>query len=268
MHTNLKCDAHAYTRSPEPWRIDAGEEVYGSISPEGRRGWKLFHYISGGGMRTFRRTLEDDERSRRQTRFLVFSAAVLVGFIGNNQGGTKMRKLAAVAFAATAGALFAQSGETAKDAFLRQQAYAEMQRVSGEVDVLRQNFSDLESKVRQYNAMKDEIGSLKGEIAALRGMVAELRREMQAQRGEIVSDLSKKIVKIQQSAPAASASSPSGPPVVEYSGKTQEYTVVSGDTLSVIARALGTKVSIIKSLNGMKTDNLRVGQKLVVPAAD
>lgn len=81
LHTNLKCDAHAYMRSPEPWRIDAGEEVYGAISRENRRGWRLFHYISGGGMRTFRRTLEEDGRSRRQTRFLVFAAAVFVAWL-------------------------------------------------------------------------------------------------------------------------------------------------------------------------------------------
>lgn len=179
-----------------------------------------------------------------------------------------MRKTAVMAFVAAAGSLFAQTGETAKDAFLRQQAYAEMQRVSGEVDVLRQNFSDLESKIRQNDAMKEEISSLKGEVAALRSAVAELRREMQAQRGEIVNDLSKKIVKLQQPAPAAAHPSRAQPPEFEYKGKTQEYIVASGDTLSVIARALGTKVSIIKSLNGMKTDSLRVGQKLVVPAAE
>ncbi|MBO4448304.1 MAG: LysM peptidoglycan-binding domain-containing protein [Kiritimatiellae bacterium] len=176
-----------------------------------------------------------------------------------------MGKLALVAaFTAMAGAIFAQSGEGAKEAFLRQQAYAEMQRVSGEVDVLRQNFSDLESKVRQASAMKEEIAGLKGEIAALKGTIAELRREMQAQRGEIVNDLSKKIVKIQQSQPAPAAPAPQ----FEYKGKTQEYTVVSGDTLSVIARALGTKISIIKGLNGLKSDNIKPGQKLVVPAIE
>ena len=71
LHTNLKCDAHAYMRSPEPWRIDAGEEVYGAISRENRRGWRLFHYISGGGMRTFGRTVRQEEVRRRQRRFCI-----------------------------------------------------------------------------------------------------------------------------------------------------------------------------------------------------
>ena len=175
---------------------------------------------------------------------------------------------AAAAMMIATGVAFGQGGEGARDAFLRQQAYAEMQRVSGEVDVLRQNFSDLEAKVRQSSAVRNEIDGLKAEIAALKGAIAELRREMQSQRGEIVNDLSKKIVKIQQASPAPASPSHSRPQVVEYSGKTQEYTVVSGDTLSVIARALGTKISIIKSLNGLKSDNIKPGQKLIVPALE
>ena len=171
---------------------------------------------------------------------------------------------AAAAMMIAAGTAFGQGGEGARDAFLRQQAYAEMQRVSGEVDVLRQNFSDLEAKVRQSSAVRSEIDGLKAEIAALKGAIAELRREMQSQRGEIVNDLSKKIVKIQQATPAPAAPAPK----FEYRGKTQEYTVVSGDTLSVIARALGTKISIIKGLNGLKSDNIKPGQKLIVPALE
>ena len=73
----LRCDAHAYTHSSEPLRLDLGTEAYGAIAPEHKAGWRLYHYISGGGMRTFGRTLEQDARSRRQTRFLVFFAAAL-----------------------------------------------------------------------------------------------------------------------------------------------------------------------------------------------
>ena len=74
-------DAHAYTRSPIPWQIDTDHAARERAMQGKRFGWKLFHYISGGGMRSFRRTLEEDGRSRRQTRFLVFSAALLVAWI-------------------------------------------------------------------------------------------------------------------------------------------------------------------------------------------
>lgn len=65
-------------RSKEPWRLDAGREAYDNISSSSRATWKLFHYISGGGMRTFGRTLEQDSKSRRQSRFLVCSAVLLL----------------------------------------------------------------------------------------------------------------------------------------------------------------------------------------------
>lgn len=80
--TNFKCDSHSYTRSPEPWCVDVEEETYNSVSPAGRKRWKLFHYLSGGGFRMFGRTLEQDIRSRRQTRFLILAAGMfLVWFV-------------------------------------------------------------------------------------------------------------------------------------------------------------------------------------------
>ncbi len=43
------------------------------------------------------------------------------------------------------------------------------------------------------------------------------------------------------------------------------YTVKKGDSLSVIAERYNTKVAIIKAHNGLKNDNIRIGQKLVIP---
>ena len=36
------------------------------------------HYLSGGGMKMFGRTVLQEERSRRQTRFLVFASVLAV----------------------------------------------------------------------------------------------------------------------------------------------------------------------------------------------
>ncbi|AZQ63423.1 LysM peptidoglycan-binding domain-containing protein [Flammeovirga pectinis] len=46
------------------------------------------------------------------------------------------------------------------------------------------------------------------------------------------------------------------------SSSTSSYTVKSGDTLWSISQKLGVSVSEIKKLNGMKSNNLKVGQKL------
>ena len=50
------------------------------------------------------------------------------------------------------------------------------------------------------------------------------------------------------------------------SGETTEYTVKGGDNLSKIARKFGTTVKEIKSLNGLKDNNITKGKKLKVPA--
>ncbi|MBD5529666.1 MAG: LysM peptidoglycan-binding domain-containing protein, partial [Lachnospiraceae bacterium] len=45
-----------------------------------------------------------------------------------------------------------------------------------------------------------------------------------------------------------------------------EYTVRSGDTLWQLARRYGTTVSAIKSLNGLSSDILNIGQVLLIPS--
>ena len=45
-----------------------------------------------------------------------------------------------------------------------------------------------------------------------------------------------------------------------------DYIVQKGDTLGLIAEAFGTKFEFIKSLNGMTSDRIIIGQKLKVPA--
>ena len=147
-----------------------------------------------------------------------------------------------------------------RENFMQQQAYAEMQRVSGQVDVLQSNLGDLQRRVGALESGGDSRG-IRQELDALKAAVAELRRELQSQRGEIVKDLSRRIAKMQTSAPA--------PKPIETRkvviGPHQEYTVQSGDTLSLIAQAFNTSVSKIKEMNGLKSDNLRIGQKLNLP---
>ena len=156
--------------------------------------------------------------------------------------------------------LAAQSREN----FAKQQAYAEMQRVAGQIDVLQNNFDDLQHRVSRLEG-GNQNQSLRAEIDSLRSAIAELRRELSAQRGEIVRDLTGRISAIQKEqqrrAPAPAPEAPKN----TYKGECQEYVVASGDTLSLIAQAFNTKVSVLKGMNSLKSDNLRIGQKLLVP---
>ena len=49
-------------------------------------------------------------------------------------------------------------------------------------------------------------------------------------------------------------------------GNTNEYTVQKGDSLYSIANKYNTSVDILKKLNNLSTNNLSVGQKLLLPA--
>jgi LysM repeat protein len=60
-------------------------------------------------------------------------------------------------------------------------------------------------------------------------------------------------------APSPAASASAAP------GFSTTYTVKSGDTLSGIATTYGTTVQAIKNLNGLTSNNLRIGQKLKIP---
>ena len=171
----------------------------------------------------------------------------------------KVESMLVLAAVLSAGAALAQQPVAGRDAFVKQQAYAEMQRVLGQVDVLQGNFEDLSARVRRIEGADGSKG-LQAEIDSLRAQIADLKREMAAMRGEIVKDLTAKIVQIQNAQPPAPP--PSKPKVI---GPHFEYEVVAGDNLSIIAHAFGTTVDKIKEMNSLKNNNLRIGQKLMVP---
>jgi LysM repeat protein len=65
------------------------------------------------------------------------------------------------------------------------------------------------------------------------------------------------------STPASVASTPAAAPSDTSGG--QVYTVKSGDTLTKIAADYGTSVRALRSANALKTDSIKVGQKLKIP---
>ena len=69
-----------------------------------------------------------------------------------------------------------------------------------------------------------------------------------------------------QASASAAASSTAKKSAATYAGATKEYVVKSGDTLGSIAYGNGINIRQLKSMNGLKKDMIRVGQKLKIPA--
>ena len=66
--TSLIGHAHDYTRSDSPWIMTEGRTAYA----------RMINYISGGGMRTFGRTVRQEEVLRKRIRFLVGAGVLAV----------------------------------------------------------------------------------------------------------------------------------------------------------------------------------------------
>ena len=177
----------------------------------------------------------------------------------------KMKTKMVVLAAGLAGsAAFAQqpAAQGGREAFLRRQAYEEVQRVSGQVDVLESNQAALAERVSRIERGGGEIAAVRAEIEALKADIARVRAEMQAQRREIVDDILKRIKSLPAMQPQATRPAPPPPDP----GPREEYVVRPGDTLSLIAQAFGTTVGRIKEMNSLRSDAIRPGQRLYVPA--
>lgn len=168
-------------------------------------------------------------------------------------------KILTIALILTGIAATAQSNS--RDQFVKQQAYNEMMRVVRQMEVLESNLSSLSERVSKLEK-GGESSALKAEVEALRAEVDRLKGEMRSQRREIVSDIVKKI----NTAQPRAASTAGRTSTSSDTSNCEQYEVQKGDTLSLISQAFGTTVRKLKELNRLKSDNLRVGQKLLVPA--
>lgn len=187
--------------------------------------------------------------------------------------------VAGFALAALAGAA-QDSTASARAAYQRQQALAEVPRLVQQFDLLVQNQDAIVARLVKLEGT-DATGDVRAEIAALRAEVADLkasiRREQDAMRAEIVKDLAGRIARMTPPAPAPQPVPPPRggvsrrptPPPPATSGTHYEYVIEKGNTLSLIAQGFGTTVPKILAANpGLKPSMLRVGQKIIVPAEE
>ena len=81
LRTALLKRRHAYTRTDIPWSLDVDAFKEPGADGADKVKWRLFHYLSGGGMRAFGRSSDQELLMRRQTRFLWFAAVLAVCWI-------------------------------------------------------------------------------------------------------------------------------------------------------------------------------------------
>jgi len=112
---------------------------------------------------------------------------------------------------------------------------------------------------RQMQALNQSNQTLAQELAVLKKQFASDADARQAQMNKMVDNLKGAISSAQQQQQAAATAAAAQPSEVI------EYTVQPGATLSLVAKAYNVSVEDIKKLNGLKSDTLRVGQKLRIP---
>ena len=188
----------------------------------------------------------------------------------------------AVVMAVASAAAFAQGPDPAavRRAAMIEQTAAEVQRLGENFDIVSENQSKLEAKVAALEGSLKSFEDLKAEIAGLRAENERLRSQQAELRKQIVDDITAKIAKMNiggsGSAPSQpalrpvntagrNATPPPQPATPAQTGSGYNHIVESGQTLSEIARGYGVTVAAIKQANGLKSDNLRIGQKLFIP---
>lgn len=162
--------------------------------------------------------------------------------------------------------------------------YAQQQTSSGAARYAEELTASLSRQVRsvqdenarlemQLSELERRFGTVERENRELAETIQQLKRQAAAEsaaRDEQIRKLSEQIVKLASLPPPAPPTSASGTGKNTQSvGKTfteyEEYEVVQGATLSAIASAYKVSVADIKKANNLKSDVLRVGQKLRIP---
>ncbi|MBR1587626.1 MAG: hypothetical protein IJ658_04790 [Kiritimatiellae bacterium] len=81
LRTALVKRRHAYTSADIPWAMDVDALKDAGPGSADQVKWRLFRYLSGGGMRAFGRSSGHELLIRRQTRFLWLAGALAVCWI-------------------------------------------------------------------------------------------------------------------------------------------------------------------------------------------
>lgn len=112
-----------------------------------------------------------------------------------------------------------------------------------------------------------EVQALQQRVNALEGQLRTLDAARERDRKEIIDSLSSKLTQIANSSRPAAPARPTATGKRAAQQEGYEHVVEAGQTLSAIAAAYNvSSKSIIEANNLSNPNNLRVGQKLFIPA--
>ena len=150
-----------------------------------------------------------------------------------------------------------------------------------EIEDMRRENTRLRSQVAAASANKDTQAQIVNLSAAIDGLRREYRQADEAQKKQIVEEVSRQISALgreTQSALNAVAKAVDSAPRVsapvhfseDYPKSGKPYTVRSGDTLSGIARRHGSTVKYIQNANKIANPakDLRVGETIFIPISE
>lgn len=149
-----------------------------------------------------------------------------------------------------------------------------MTRQQADMGIIREDIQKLNERLNsvqleQQNLARDmeALRKTPREDAESRARIDDLNRQIRAinaaresDRKQIVEELSRKVAAIVGGSSGSSGSGKSSSTETGY-----EHVVKTGETLSKIAKEYKASVSAIKQANGLKSDSVRVGQKLFIP---
>ena len=139
-----------------------------------------------------------------------------------------------------------------------------LSKLRADVDALQFNQQQIQQDVKQVQAQLEELrragpSASANDIQTLEARIRAIDAARENDKKVILDQLSKELAALGSSRGSVpttqSPASPTG----------NEYIVQKGDTLTSIAKAYGVTVGELKKANNLASDEIRTGQKLIVP---
>jgi LysM repeat protein len=163
-----------------------------------------------------------------------------------------------------------QQLETARQRTEVQNQRTDVDQLKSRIEALEKILQDQDSRMAALSAENDkQRKDIREQLAAMDRTLKAYEASREADKQEIINDLTAKISKIADMMRPQTQSVSSRPVAVAPSGSPsqgREHLVQAGETLSAIATAYKVKVAALVQANNLKSaDSLRVGQRLVIP---